>query len=215
MPTRVRNTVMAWLMALALAGGVARAQVIDRILAVVDGAIITHSDLLGAIGLGLAGPGAAREPVSAVLDRLIERRLILTEVERYAPPEPPDADVDRQVAQLRASAASPEQFDAVVRNTGIAVEELRHLVRDNLRIASYLEQRFGAATQPSEDVILQYYRDHQPHFTRGGVVLSYAEAYPEAQALLVAERRAATVGQWVAGLRRRANVNVLPVAQAR
>ena len=80
------------------------AEIIDRILAVVDGAIIMQSDVRVAMRLNLVPSTGAADPASAVLERLIERQLILSEVDRYAPPDPAEADVDRQVADIRSRA---------------------------------------------------------------------------------------------------------------
>jgi hypothetical protein len=184
----------------------ARAEIIDRILAVVDHTLVTQSDVLGAIRLRLV----RADSIAAVLDRLIERQLVLTEVDRYAPPEPPDDQVDRKVSELRAAAASPSDFDRALVETGISLERLRRHVRDDLRIDAYLQQRFGSPVQPSEEEVLQYYRDHAAQFSRGGAVRSYADAHDDARAALVAERRAATIAEWIAALRRRANVTILP-----
>src|SRR5688500_8530114 len=104
----------------------ARAQVIDRFLAVVDGAIIMQSDVAAAILLnrvpsaGLAtGSGPSRpsskdaaDPAGAALDRLIERQLVLSEVDRYAPPDPADADINRQVSDIRSHAGT--DFDRIL-----------------------------------------------------------------------------------------------------
>jgi len=189
-----------------LAIGMARAEVIDRILAVVDGAIITQSDANGAIRLGLVrGPA---DPLDAVVDRLIERRLMLREVDRYAPPDPVQADVDRIVAEIRARAGSPAQFDAILLQTGIGLDQLQRHVRDDLRIESYLQQRFGAI-QPTEEEIRQYYTEHAAAFSQGGVLRPFEEAHDVVKAALVAERRAATIRDWLADLRRRANVNIV------
>ena len=193
-------------MGIVLAIGMARAEVIDRILAVVDGALITQSDAAAAIRLGLvAGPA---DPLAAIVDRLIERRLVLREVDRYAPPDPAEADVDRTVADIRARAGTPAQFDAILLQTGFGVDQLRRRVRDDLRIEAYLQQRFGAV-QTTEEEILQYYRDHAAQFTQGADVRPFAEAHDVVKAALVAERRAATIRDWVADLRRRANVNIV------
>ena len=199
------------LLVAALGGGMVRAEIIDRILAVVDGAIVTQSDVIAAVRVGLLGPRASGEPATTALERLIERRLILTEVDRYAPPEPPDAEIDRRIAELRAAAESPAAFDAALRETGMALDQLRRYVRDDLRIQSYVQQRFGSVPEPSEEEILQYYREHEAEFARGGTLRSFADAHDDIKAALTAERRAATMSQWIAGLRRRANVNVLPL----
>lgn len=187
----------------------ARAEVIDRILAVVDGALITQSDVTAAMRLGLARVPGAADPVADVLERLIERRLMLKEVDRYAPPDPAEAEVDRVVADLRTRVGSPAQFDAILLQTGTGLDELRRHVRDDLRIESYLQQRFGAV-QPSEEEILQYYREHVAEFSRGGVVRTFDEVHDIVRAALVAERRAATIRDWLADLRRRASVNIPP-----
>jgi hypothetical protein len=193
-------------MGLVLGIGLARAEVIDRILAVVDGALITQSDAAAAIRLGLVRlPG---DPLPAVVDRLIERQLVLREVDRYAPPDPAEADVDRALDEIRTRPGSPSQFEAILQQTGIGLEQLRRLVRDDLRIESYLQQRFGAI-QPTEEEILQYYREHAAEFSQGGVLRPFEEAHDIVKAALVAARRAATIGEWVTDLRRRADVTVL------
>lgn len=189
------------------AGAGVRAEIIDRILAVVDGALVTQSDVSVAVRLGLVPAAAAPDPVSAALDALIERRLMLAEVDRYAPPPPPEADVDRQVADIRARAGT--EFDAILLQCGISVDQLRRQIRDDLRIDAYLQQRFGAM-QPSEEEILQYYRDHTAAFSQSGAVRPFNDVHDVAKAALVAERRGGTIRDWLSGLRKRANVNVLP-----
>ena len=205
---------------LAVAGGVAvvRAQIIDRILAGVDGAIIMQSDVAAAIRLNRvpsAGPSTgspslsrdAADPTAAALDRLIERQLILSEVDRYAPPDPAEADIDRHLSDIRSQAGA--EFDRILLRSGIGVEQLRREVRDDLRIQAYLQQRFGAI-QPTEEEILQYYRDHPASFSVNGTVRSFDDAHDVARAALIAERRGEMIRDWLSDLRRRANVNVLP-----
>lgn len=193
-------------MGIVLAIAIARAEVIDRILAVVDGALITQSDAAAAIRLGLvAGPA---DPLAAVVDRLIERRLLLREVDRYAPPDPQEADVDRAVIEIRGRTGTPAQFEAILLHTGFSLDQLRRHVRDDLRIEAYLQQRFGTV-QPTEEEIQLYYREHAAQFTQGGVVRPLGEARDVVKAALVAERRAETIRGWLADLRRRANVNIV------
>jgi hypothetical protein len=200
----------------------ARAQIIDRILAVVDGVIIMQSDVAAAIrlkrvpsaggpstssGSSRASSGDATDPTAAALDRLIERQLILAEVDRYAPPDPAEADIDRHLSDLRSQAGA--EFDRILLLSGIGVEQLRREVRNDLRIQAYLQQRFGAI-QPTEEEILQYYRDHPVSFSVNGTVRSFDDAHDVARAALIAERRGETIRDWMSDLRRRANVTVLP-----
>ena len=162
----ITSAVVALFVSFTLTAAARGGEIIDRILAVVDGAIIMQSDVTMAVRLGLVPGSAAADPIAAALDALIERRLILEEVDRYAPPDPPDADVDRHLAEIRTRAGA--RFDPILVESGISVDQLRRHIRDDLRIESYLQQRFGSI-QPSE-----------------------------------------TTRDWLAGLRKRANVNVLP-----
>jgi hypothetical protein len=198
---------------LVVAASIARAQVIDRILAVVDNSLVTQSDVVAAMRLGLETPAPAADPVAAVVDRLIERQLTLSEVDRYAPPEPSAADINLRVEKMRLSFPSTAAFEAVLNETGLDEAQLRRHVRDDLRIAAYLQQRFGSPVQPSEEQILDYYRTHPGEFSRNGVLRPFDEAHDDVRAALVEERRSAVIREWLTGLRRRANVTVLYVAR--
>ena len=143
------------------------AETIDRVLAVVAGQIITLSDVTAARALGLQSPGNAADPVRVVLSKLMDRELVLAEVERYAPPEPPPDAVDREIDAIRTRFPSADSFDAALARSGLDDKRLREIVRQDLRIRTYEEQRFAAA-DPA--------------------------------------RRQTLVDEWIAGLRRRADI---------
>ena len=128
-----------------LCGLRASAEVIDRVLAVVAGQVILLSDVTAARDLGLQSAAGAADPVRAILVKLIDRELVLAEVDRYAPPEPDAVAVDRGVAALRARFPSAQAFDAILEKSGIDENHVRETVRQDLRLAAYLEQRFATA----------------------------------------------------------------------
>ena len=200
----------AALLLVLLAAPPAGAQVIDRVMAVVNGSVITQSEVHGLLAFGMVRRPADGD-LTAVLDRLIERRLVLAEVNRYSPPEPAEGLLDARFADVRGRFASEEAFERRLAEFGFTRDALRGHIRDDLRIAHYLRQRFGAAYQPPESDILHYYRTHPEAFTRNGSLLSFGEAYDDARAAVIAERRTTLVRDWVAGLRRRANV-IIPGA---
>lgn len=187
----------------------ARAEVIDRILAVVSGGLVLQTDAEAAIRLGLVPLPAGTDRIQGALDRLIERRLMLIEVDRYGPPEPSLAEIDAVVREIDERVGSGERMDAILRESGMTVDQLRLWVRDDIRIRSYLQQRFGNQLAHAEDEILQYYRAHERDFTRGGTLRPFPEVRDEARDALIAERRALLIREWLAGLRRRTEVNVL------
>ena len=123
---------------------VARAEVIDRVLAVVGGQLITLSDVTAARDLRLVPPETTPDPIRGTLSKLIDRELVLAEVERYAPPEPTAEAVDIEVRRVRARFESPEAFEAALKRSGIDEVHLRETLRQDLRIRAYLDQRFSA-----------------------------------------------------------------------
>ena len=141
-------------------------EVIDRVLAVVGGSLITLSDVNAAHDLGLVKPRESSDPIRDVLSQLIDRELQLAEVDRYAPPEPSAADVDREVQTVQSRFPSPAAFEDVLARSGIDLAHLRETMRENLRIRGYLAQRF----------------------------------------LVGEDRRQQVVDEWIAGLRRRADI---------
>lgn len=152
----VRLRAFALLLVLAtLAAGSARAdEVIDRVFAVVAGDLIMQSDVRAARELGLVTPGSGADPDRAVLTQLIDRALILDEVERYAPPEPSAETLDRAFADVRARFSSAESFAAALNRAGFDDRQLRAILRQNLRIKTYLDQRFSGETPERGEAIV-------------------------------------------------------------
>lgn len=133
---------------------------VDRTLAIVGGRTITLSDARGALALGLV---EGRQPSAdvveaAVLQRLVDRELMLREAERYRPPEPAADRIESGVAAARARAGGGEAAAAVLREHGFSEERLLAWVRDDLRIAAYLQQRF-AADERRADLIADWLAD--------------------------------------------------------
>ncbi|HSC26388.1 MAG TPA: hypothetical protein VLD67_03885 [Vicinamibacterales bacterium] len=188
-----------------------QAEIIDRILAVVSGEVITLSDAVAAQRFGLVEPAQGVDPpVRAVVDALIDRQLQLAEVNRFLPPEPSEAAIQEGMRAVRARFPTAEALDAALEETGRTIDQLTRAIRDNLRIERYHQQRFGAVMQPTEEDVLRYYREHQDSFVSGGRLQPYDQVRDEARARLAAERTSALVREWVEGLRRRAEVTVLP-----
>lgn len=137
---------MASALLLGVGAGAVRAEVIDRVLAVVGAELILLSDVNAARDLGLVVPGpSAPDPIREVLTRLIDRELQLAEVERYAPREPTTEELDGAVQNVRVRFSSQEAFDTVLARAGIDLPRLQEWLRDDLRLQAYLDQRFARA----------------------------------------------------------------------
>jgi hypothetical protein len=206
----VRACITALIVAFALPAPARAGEIIDRILAVVGGELILLSDATAALRFGFVDvPPDEADPIRAALDALIDRRLQLVEVERYVPPEPDPAAIGERVAALRARFATAEAFQSALAESGLTEGTLRSRVRDTLRIASYRSQRFAAALEPTDEDLLRYYRLREAEFTKDGVLQPFAEVRDQLRTRVAAERSASLINEWLATLRRRADVQVL------
>lgn len=179
-------------------------QLLDRVVARVDGYAITLTDVNAAVALGVIDVPEGADRESVAVQRLIERQLMLAEVARFTPPEPDRAAVDAEVAAMKGRAGP--RLAAVMESTGLDEARIRALARDTLRIQAYLDQRFGVTVQVSTEEVAQYYRIHPEEFMRGGAPVPFDEAEPVARQRAAAERRASTIAQWLRDLRGRAEV---------
>lgn len=120
-------------------------EVIDRVLAVVAGDVITQSDVVAARDLGWVTPPEGSDPTRETLTALIDRSLVLAEVERYAPPEPTPDAIDRRLQAVRDRFPTPSAFDAALARAGLVITHVRERVRQDLRVDTYLDERFATA----------------------------------------------------------------------
>jgi hypothetical protein len=157
----------------------ASAEIIDRIVAVVGGQIISKSDVDAAVAFGLASN----------LQELIDRTLMLKEVRRVAPPDPAAAALEARVALIRARFSTAEAFAHALEAGGLNDEAVRAYAADDLRLTAYLDERFTSASLLTDEEVRQ--------------------AGESARARLTAERRQTLVNAWIAELRRRTEITVL------
>ena len=124
----------------------AQPEILDRTLALVGGQAITLSDVRAAIALGLVEGGTSN--IADMTARLVDRELILREVQRYAPPAPTAGAVDARLEEITKRFASPAALMHVLETHGFTEIRLRAWVHDDLRTEGYLAQRFASAGTP-------------------------------------------------------------------
>jgi hypothetical protein len=179
-------------------------ELIERTMAIVGNQVITLSDVRTAVALGLIAVSKDPDTISPATERLVDRLLILREVQRYAPPEPSDARIEEQLAAVRGRFATPALLAQALEAGGFTESGIRAWVRDDLRIASYLSQRFAAAVVPGDEEVTAYFTAHRDEFDRTQTL--FESAAPIIRERLSAERRAELIDDWIADLRRRTPV---------
>ena len=175
-------------------------ELVERTLAIVGGQVITLSDVRTATALGLV-ESAPTTPMDAAVSQLVDRLLVLREVQRYLPQEPEVAQIESELDGVRRRFASPDLLIAVLEAGGFSETRLRTWIRDDLRIAAYLGQRFAAVGVPGDEEVSAYYASHREEFERQQ--LAFDAAAVVIRARLSSERRAQLIADWILELRRR------------
>ncbi len=130
------------------------AEVIDRMMATVNRQPILLSDVNAARLFHLAAAPDGGDPIASTLDRLIERALILEEVERYQPPEPAREEIDKRIEAIRQRFGMPDAFRRALATVGLTEEQLRGVIRNDLRITTYINERFAETDAGARETLI-------------------------------------------------------------
>ena len=168
----------------ALAG----AAVVERVLAVVEGAPV----LLSEVELIERLRGATRE---AALTAVIDERLMYREASRLAQTALGAEEEERAYESLRALAGD-----------GFGEAELRRLARRQATILRYVEFRFGAQVRVDDEAVRKEWESRHP---QGGAGMAAADA-DRIRELLAAKALDERIEAWVAELRAGAEIRYNP-----
>jgi len=183
----------------------------DRIVAVVDGDPILDSDIDRALvlsGVARAAGESEREQRRAVLDRLVEERLRIHEVERYGFEQVPVELIGKQVEAIRARFPSEEAFRRRLQELGMQIEGLEQLVAQQLQVLVYVDELLGARVFVGLEEIEAYYqRTLVPQLQAGGKpVTPLDDVREQIREVLRQQRLNEELVRWTTELRRRADV---------
>jgi hypothetical protein len=188
------------------APGLEQPELIERTLAIVGGQPITMSDVRAAQVFGLIDAPATL-PIGELTQRLVDRELILREVQRYAPAAPSESAVDARIDEVRKRYPDAKAMSSALDTYGFTNDRLRAWLRDDLRTQAYLAQRFASASTPTDAEVGRVYTATRAEFDRQG--RTFEQAIPIIREQLVAARRAELITDWVSDLRRRTDVVML------
>jgi hypothetical protein len=130
-------------------------QLVDEVVAVVDAHSVTLSELAAETRIRMVeqqGPQMATVPLdravlAASLRRLVEERVVLSEVERLRLFDLDHAEVDTALARLRARFPAPGAWEAFTRQLDLTNDEIAAVLARELRVARYLDNRLKLAAQ--------------------------------------------------------------------
>ena len=176
------------------------AEVIDRIVAVVEGRIITLSDLRGEREIRAILGEKATTDDATLRKLLVDSYLIEREIADYPNTEVTDAEVDEYVAR-------------VVQRPGPASNALRDAVRRRIRIQKFFDIRFRQSIRPTDDEIRRYYEDvFVPEARNRGLqsipLLTDPAVANAIRENVIQENLDENVEVWLEAVRRRSNVEI-------
>jgi len=198
------------LIGLAAALSAAGAQMVNAIVAVVNGEIITLLDVQVTAEFGLSAAGAAGEgtdPRQAALETLIDRKVVLDLAREVRSAD--RSEVAAAAAELRRSIGE-EAFAGKLAKLGLTAEGLEPYLEERILYVNALATRFSQAVPVSVTEIERYYRDiYVPERTRLGLAVEPLErAGAGIETKIREERRTQQMDDWVRDLRKRADIQV-------
>lgn len=193
---------------------------LDSVAAVVNGELILESDVDAERRFAAFQPFSEPQPTrDRLMERLIDRTLILQQMALQPQTPPTDAEVDAQLAALRKAipkcAAYHCETDAgwkkFVEDQGFTIEEVRDRWRQRMQVLAYIEERFRMGITVSQAQIDDYYQKTMlPVYAKEKVT-------PPAEASIVDRIREVLLQQqvdkllddWLASLRAQGTVVVM------
>ncbi|MBD93154.1 MAG: hypothetical protein CL482_02695 [Acidobacteria bacterium] len=182
---------------------------VDRVLAVVARQVIMLSDVRAFLELGLVDPSASADPVPETLTVLIERQLVVNEISANVIEEPSTQEVEGQMAVVAERLGGLDALRAVLPTIGFTADDLKQLLREDLRVERYLARRFPGARQSTEEELAAWMREHADELRDDGA-LSLEAARDEARRQLTRALRQESIDAWISTLVDRADVYRVP-----
>ena len=204
----MRN-LLALLMVLALpASGVT----VDRIAAVIDRQVLTVSEVTQMVDIRFFPRISESEDDHRhdVLDALIAQTLRYRDVERFGAHDIPADTIEARLIEIQRRFANETEFAAVIARAELTLDEVRALVRRQLQVEAYVQERFAPLVFVAPKEIEAYYRGpwSVQRRERGLAIPPLDQVREEIRLAVRATRVEQEIQRWTDQLRERANVDV-------
>jgi hypothetical protein len=142
------------------------ADVIDRIVATVNGHVILQSDWDDAVRFEAFVEGRPLDQLtvqdrSRALDRLIDQELLREQAQGADSPQPPADEVKKRIQEIQAqqSATSPDAWQAALARYGFDEKQFEVRVAHDLSVLRQVDARLRPSVQIDAQSIESYYHD--------------------------------------------------------
>ncbi len=207
----VLRYVSAFALMLIVLSDAAHCQVIDRLLATVNGEVITESEVAWELALDpeVQPLDLSVENKRLMLERVIDQRILRQEAAKIPQNPPTDEQIlEYRTKELIARFGSQEAFQARMRAVGLDGVTVREIISRRLSLLKYIDFRFRSfvLVQPSE--IERYYQEVAlPRMrNRGGHIRTLDEMRAEITTILSEERINADLDRFLDEARAQAQI---------
>ncbi len=192
---------------LALRAEASRGQVEDCVAAVVNGRAVTLVDVRIAQRFGLHAGDPGETSRSAVLDRLIEQKLVF---DLTRGPSAPTGEEIAAAADEAARRLGPDAWARALAEFGIAEADLRPFVEETVGYRKAVAARFSQAAPVTIKEIETYYRDvYVPdRRTAGEEPAPMVQVVDRIESRIQERKRDELVANWIGNLKSQADVRV-------
>lgn len=207
---------LAFQFALALALLPASAQVVDRMVAVVNKQVILQSEWEDSAHLDFLLQGKplsqlTSQEMDAVLDRMIDQALVQQQIVDNSVVEPSEGEISSRIRDVRASipgAASDEQWQAILTAYGLTEKDLEIHIASQLRQLKFIDLRFRALARVDAAAISEYYQQKLvPELRKQGAPIPpLAQVSDKIQQILAEQRIDELLNSWLQALRLQAYI---------
>jgi len=210
-----RGYLLAWL--LALLSMTASAEVVDRIVAVVNGHLVTWSDLDEQMRFEALENGRALKDVGETerhqaFEHLVQYRILRDQMQGTLPAQAPE--VDARIGDVRAvwqMEKDDAKWGVTLTRYGLSAAELREMVTNQIEILKFMEFRVRPLVRVSRAEVDDYYNlTLVPLVVAKGQAPEPVEAVtPKIRELLTEQKMNQEMEKWLTTLRTQSSVQVL------
>jgi hypothetical protein len=199
---------------LALDGSAAQ-KIVDQIVALVNGEVITRSDLIWSLALDPKAPDPSGKMSSEILQRklevIIDERLIAQEAAKLPAAEVSQGEVEEAIRALKSSFRTEEEFQRRVEAVGLTAERISDMARQRVLINRFIDFRFRSFVLVSEEEVRDYYEQKlAPEVRRRGAdPPSLDKVRGDIVALLKQQKVNIEIDRWLREIRQRAEIVTL------
>ena len=189
-----------------LAAMPAWAVTVDRVAARIDQQVLTVSEINQMVQIRFFPTNNPQQ----ILDSLIAQALRFRDVERFGAQDIPKDSIETRLQEIQRRFASPAEFTAAVERAELTLDEVRALVKRELQVEAYIQERFAPMIFVSNEDIEAMYKGtwSQQRRQRGLPIPPLTEVIEEIRTLIRSRQLQTEIDKWTAQLRARANVDV-------